>query len=144
MKILVTFQSRSGNTERAAEYIGGEFENRGHNVTVRPYDGLDFSEVSKADVVCVGTWVHGLFVIGQHPGDTERLEKMPKLWNKPTACFMTYAFNAGSALDGFAEFLENELGAHVICGQAMKAKHAQALAAGFVEDVLSRIKTKVA
>ena len=54
VNVLVTYRSRTGNTEAAAEYIGGEFASRGHDVLVRPYDGLDFAEVAAADLVCVG------------------------------------------------------------------------------------------
>ncbi len=140
MNVLLTFSSRSGNTERAAEYIGGEFASRGHDVLVRPWDGLDYHEVSAADLVCVGTWVHGLFVIGQHAADTDRLAKMPMLWDKPVAAFMTYAINPGKAIDDMANFLGQELGANVIAGQAMKSRDIADLAAGFVEDVLERIK----
>lgn len=140
MNVLLTYSSRSGNTERAAEYIGGEFAARGHDVLVRPWDGLDYAEVSAADLVCVGTWVHGLFVVGQHAADTDRLAKMPMLWHKPVAAFMTYALNPGKAIDDMANFLEEEMGARVIAGQAMKAKLAKDLAPGFVEDVLDRIK----
>ena len=139
MNVLLTYSSRSGNTERAAEYIGGEFASRGHDVLVRPWDGLDYAEVSAADLVCVGTWVHGLFVVGQHAADTDRLAKMPMLWHKPVAAFMTYAINAGKAIDDMSEFLEEEMGANVIAGQAMKAKHVKDLAPGFVDDVLDRI-----
>lgn len=135
----MTYSSRSGNTERAAEYIGGEFASRGHDTLVRPWDGLDFAEVSAADLVCVGTWVHGLFVFGQHAADTDRLAKMPMLWHKPVAAFMTYAINAGRAIDDFANFLEEDMGAKVIAGQAMRAPLASKLAAGFVDDVLGRI-----
>ena len=140
MNVLVTYSSRSGNTERAAEYIGGEFASRDHEVLVRPWDGLDFAEVSAADLVCVGTWVHGLFVIGQHAADTDRLAKMPMLWDKPVAAFMTYAINAGRAIDDMADFLETELGANVIAGQSMRARDTAKLASGFVDDVLARIK----
>jgi menaquinone-dependent protoporphyrinogen IX oxidase len=140
VNVLVTYSSRSGNTEQAAEYIGGEFASRGHEVLVRPWDGLDFAEVSAADLVCVGTWVHGLFVVGQHAADTDRLRKMPMLWNKPVAAFMTYALNAGRAIDDMAEFLEQDMGANVIAGQSMRAKDAAKLVPGFVDDVLGRVK----
>jgi len=140
VNVLVTYSSRSGNTERAAEYIGGAFADKGHTVLVRPWDGLDFAEVSAADLVCVGTWVHGLFVVGQHAADTDRLAKMPRLWDKPVAAFMTYAINPGKAIDDMANFLEEEMGARVIAGEAMKANKAAAIAPLFVDDVLSKVK----
>lgn len=139
MNVLVTFSSRSGNTERAAEYIGGAFASKGHDVLVRPWDGLSHAEVSAADLVCVGTWVHGLFVVGQHAADTDRLKQMPMLWDKPVAAFMTYAINAGRAIDDMAEFLEQELGANVIAGQSMRSRDIAKLTDGFVDDVLSRV-----
>lgn len=140
MKVLVTYRSRTGNTEAAAEYIGGEFANRGHDVLVRPYDGLDFAEVSAADLVCVGTWVDGLILFGHRPGETGKLREIPMLWNKPTAAFMTYAFHPGDCIDLFADWLESELGANVITGEAMKAKNIVDLTPGFVDDVLSRVE----
>lgn len=139
VKVLLTYRSRTGNTEAAAEYIGGEFASRGHDVLVRPYDGLDFAEVAAADLVCVGTWVDGLILFGHGPGETGKLRQIPMLWNKPTAAFMTYAFHAGNCIDIFAEWLETELGANVIAGEAMKAKNIEKLAPGFVDDVLSRV-----
>jgi len=142
VNVLLTYSSRSGFTEQAAEYIGGAFASRGHDVLVRPWDGLDFAEVSNADLVCVGTWVHGLFVVGQHAADTDRLAKMPMLWHKPVAAFMTYAFNPGNAIDDFAQFLEQEMGAIVVEGRAMQRKQVADLADEFVDDVLSRIKVK--
>lgn len=138
----MTYSSRSGNTERAAEYIGGEFASRDHDVVVRPWDGLSHADVAAADLVCVGTWVHGLFVIGQHAADTDRLRKMPMLWNKPVAAFMTYALNAGRAIDDMAEFLEEDMGANVIAGQSMRAGDVVKLVPGFVDDILERVKVK--
>ncbi len=139
VNILVTYRSRTGNTERAAEFIGGAFAELGHDTLVRPFDGLDFAEVSAADIVCVGTWVDGLILFGHRPGDTGKLREIPMLWNKPTAAFMTYAFHPGNCIDLFADWLESELGANVIAGEAMRARDVEALALGFAEDVVSRV-----
>lgn len=140
MNVLVTYRSRTGNTERAAEYIGGAFASKGHDVLVRPYDGLDFAEVSAADLVCVGTWVDGLILFGHRPGETAKLREIPMLWDKPTAAFMTYAFHPGDCIDLFATWLEEELGANVIAGEALKSRDIEQLADGFVADVLDRVK----
>lgn len=139
MKIVVLFMSRTGNTRRAAEEIGGEFADRGHEVVVRPLDGADPAEISEADLVCVGTWVDGVILFGHRPGDTGRLRKLPMLWNKPVAAFMTYALHAGNGIDEFAEFLERDLGANIVTGEAMKRNKVAELAPGFVEDVLLRV-----
>jgi hypothetical protein len=139
VKVLLTYRSRTGNTERAAEFIGGAFASRGHDVVVRPFDGLDFAEVAEADLVCVGTWVDGLILFGHKPGEVGKLRKIPMLWNKPTAAFMTYAIHPGNCIDIFANWLESELGANVIAGEAMKRTQVERLADGFVDDVLSRV-----
>lgn len=141
VKVLVTYRSRTGNTERAAEFIGGAFATKGHDTLVRPYDGLDFAEVAAADIVCVGTWVDGLILFGHRPGETGKLRQIPMLWNKPTAAFMTYAIHPGDCIDIFADWLESELGANVIAGQALKARDIESLAEGFVDDVLSHVTT---
>ncbi len=143
MNILVTYRSRTGNTERAAEHIGGAFTDLGHDAVVRPFDGLDFAEIAAADIVCVGTWVDGLILFGHRPGDPGKLREIPMLWNKPTAAFMTYAFHAGNCIDVFADWLESELGANVIAGQAMRARDVEVLAADFATDVVNRVRNPV-
>lgn len=144
MKVLVTYRSRTGNTERAAEHIGGAFAGAGHEVLVRPYDGLDFAEVADADLVCVGTWVDGLILFGHRPGETGKLREIPMLWNKPTAAFMTYAFHPGNCIDLFATWLEDELGARVVAGEAIRARDIEEIAPRFVNDLLERVEIKAA
>jgi len=52
---------------------------------------------------------------------------------------MTYAINAGRAIDDMAEFLEEDMGATVIAGQSMRSRDIADLADGFVDDVLERV-----
>src|SRR3546814_3346287 len=98
MQIAVGSASRTGNTRRAAELVGTAIQDRGHAVSVRSVDDLDFKTLADADLVVLGTWVAGHFVIGQKPGDAKRLAKVPKLTGKPVAIFLTYALDPGSAL----------------------------------------------
>ncbi|SVC76627.1 uncharacterized protein METZ01_LOCUS329481, partial [marine metagenome] len=55
MNIVVIHQSRTGNTRRAAELIGGAAEAAGDTVAVRPVTNIDFKELAEADLVFVGT-----------------------------------------------------------------------------------------
>ena len=48
MKVVVIHQSRTGNTRRAAEFIGGAAEVAGATVTVRPATNLDYKELAEA------------------------------------------------------------------------------------------------
>jgi len=140
MKVVVMFMSRTGNTCRAAELIGQEFVARGCDVVVRPVDGVDYAEVADADLVCVGTWVDGLILFGHRPGDTGKIRKVPMLWNKPVAAFMTYALHAGSVIDDFAVFLREEMGAFVVAGQAMKRSDLEAYIPAFVDDIAEELE----
>lgn len=136
MKALVMFQSRTGNTRKAAELLGGELRSRGLEVAVRPVDGLDYKEVAAADLVCVGTWVDGIILFGHRPGDTGKLRKVPMLWNKPVGAFMTYALHGGRVLDEFTKFLTNDLGAFVIGQVLMKRGSLDADISSYVDSLL--------
>lgn len=140
MKAVVMFMSRSGNTCRAAEAIGEELAARGCEVVVRPVDGVDFAEVADADLVCVGTWVDGLILFGHRPGDTDKIRKVPMLWNKPVAAFMTYALHSGTVINDFGRFLEDEMGAVVVAGQAMKRSNIEDYVVDFVDDIATELE----
>ena len=135
MQIAVVYASRSGNTRRAAELIAGAATERGHQVTVHPVDDLDYKTLATADLVVLGTWVAGHFVIGQKPGDARRLAKVPKLTGKQVALFMTYAINPGPALRKFEQQLTRE-GADVVGGYAWKRTALPAGVDDFVDGIL--------
>jgi menaquinone-dependent protoporphyrinogen IX oxidase len=139
MQIAVVYASRTGNTRRAAELIGAAIESRGHAVAVQPVDGLDFKVLADADLVVLGTWVAGHFIVGQKPGDARRLARVPKLTGKPVAIFLTYAINPGSALTKLEKALTRE-GANVIGGYAWKRTALPAGVEDFVDGILGAVK----
>lgn len=139
MQIAVVYASRTGNTRRAAELIGSAIESRGHTVSVQPVDALDFKALADADLVVLGTWVAGHFVIGQKPGDARRLARVPKLTGKPVAIFLTYAINPGRALSKLEKALRRE-GADVVGGYAWKRTALPAGVESFVDTVLGAVK----
>ena len=68
MKAAILFQSLSGNTRRAGELIAANLQQEGWGITtVAPMKQLEMSAIQSADMVIIGTWVHGLFVVGQAP-----------------------------------------------------------------------------
>ena len=139
MQIAVVYASRTGNTRRAAELIGTAVEDRGHAVSIQSVDDLDYKSLADADLVILGTWVSGHFVIGQKPGDARRLAKVPKLTGKPVAIFLTYALNPGSALGKLERALVRE-GADVVGGYAWKRSALPAGVEHFVDGVLSAVQ----
>lgn len=139
MQIAVVYASRTGNTRRAAELIGAAVEERGHTVRVQSVDDLDYKTLADADLVVLGTWVSGHFIIGQKPGDARRLAKVPKLTGKPVAIFLTYALNPGSALGKLEKVLVRE-GANVVGGYAWKRSALPAGVEHFVDAVLGAVE----
>ena len=139
MQIAVVYASRTGNTRRAAELIGTAVEDRGHTVSIQSVDDLDYKSLADADLVVLGTWVSGHFVIGQKPGDARRLAKVPKLTGKPVAIFLTYALNPGSALGKLEKALVRE-GANVVGGYAWRRSALPAGIEDFVDGVLGAVQ----
>jgi hypothetical protein len=140
VRAVVIYESLTGNTRRAAEYIGGALQRAGADVAVYPITGYDLKELADADVVFIGTWTDGLVLFGQRPGRAGRIWKLPVLDRKPVALFCTYAINPRSTLKKFAR-IATAKGADVIGEHAFKRN---ALAAGvddFVEGVLRRVGT---
>ena len=103
MKVAVLYESRTGNTQRAAEMIGAAVEELGHEVGVWPSSKANLDFLTDVDLVFVGTWCDGIIIGGHRPGDAGRLFKMPGIWGKPTAGFVTYALHCGKVVRGLAD-----------------------------------------
>lgn len=107
MNLVVTYESRTGNTAKAASIVAQRLRAAGASVTIFPVDEPDYGVLAQADAVIVGTWCGGLFFFGQHPGGAGKIAgELPDLWDKATFAFVTYAHNAGRAADKLGEVLE--------------------------------------
>ena len=138
MKIVVLHQSRTGNTKKAAELIGGAVQSSGVEVTVRPISNIDYKDLADADLIFVGTWVDGLILLGHRPGDSGKIKKVPKLWNKKVVAFMTHALNPGNAAEKMTSLLE-EHGATVIAARSLNRHKLELEAPTFASEVLSLV-----
>ena len=138
MKVVVLFESLTGNTKRAAELIGGALHEKGVEVHVRPITAFDYGEVAAADLVVVGTWVDGFIVAGQRPGRAGRLLKLPVLDRKKVAAYVTYAINPGKALKKTVGVLEGR-GADVIASAQLKRNHLEEQVGPFVAELLELV-----
>jgi len=137
MKVVVIYESRTGNTARAAELIGARFEAAGHEVGVYPTKGVDLHALSEADVAVVGTWTDGLIVAGHRPGGAGNIAKyLPTMWDKPTYAFVTYAVRPGNVLRGFNRLLASK-GADVRGALELHRNHLDTDAPDFVDGVLT-------
>ncbi len=140
MKAVVIFESRTGNTQRAAEMIGGELHQAGYEVSVRPVHGIKLTEIAEADLLAVGTWVDGLVLFGHRPGGTAKLMTLPSLHHKPVAAFATYKWYPGNCIDQIADLLAYK-GADVIHQRAFNKTQLDTLVPEFVNSVLAAVGT---
>ena len=136
MKVVVLHQSRTGNTKKAAELIGGAVQSSGASVSVRSVSNIDYKELADADLIFVGTWVDGLIMCGHRPGDSGKIKKVPKLWDKKVVAFMTHALNPGNAAEKMASLLE-EHGANVLASRSLNRHHLELEAPAFANEALS-------
>ena len=138
MNVVVIHQSRTGNTRRAAELIGGAVAATGATVAVRPVGNLDYAELALADLVFVGTWVDGLVLFGHRPGDARKISQIPPLWDKKVVAFMTHAVNPGNAADKLAALLSGN-GAEVVAARSLNRRRLEVEAPAFVAEVLAAV-----
>ena len=115
MKIAIVYDSSTGTTANAAQRMGKTLEAHGHQCRVQSISLADPADVSAADLICIGSWVKGLFIIRQHPteGTMRFIERLGDLAGKNVVVFCTYKLAIGSTLRQMAEALEEE-GATVV------------------------------
>ena len=137
MHVVVTYESKTGNTEKAANFVAKGLHEAGVTVSAFPIDAVDYGDLAQADAVIVGTWCGGLFFFGQHPGGAGKIaSELPDLWDKATFAFVSYAHNPGKAADKLGEVLEALGSVNLGVGTIHRDKLKEDSAA-FVKDVLA-------
>jgi flavodoxin len=138
MRAVVIYESLTGNTRRAAGFIAQGLEDAGVTTTVCPVTAVDFAALSDADVVVVGSWTDGVFVVGQRPGRAGRLRALPAMKGKRVVVYCTYALNAGKVLQKMTAILE-ERGAEVIGGMTIRRDDLRGGSVELVNRLLSAV-----
>lgn len=115
MKIEIVYDSKTGTTAAASDAMREAIEGFGHQCRVQSVTQANPDAISQADLICIGTWVKGLFVILQHPtdGTMHFIEQLNNLMGKRVIVFCTYKLAVGSALRQMEEALEGK-GATVV------------------------------
>ena len=115
MKVAIVFDSRTGITRSAATAMNKVLEEQGHQCTVRSVAEADPAEVSRADLICIGSWTQGLFIVLQHPtkASMQFISRLGDLSGKRAVVFCTYKLATGSLLPKMAAALEAR-GAQVV------------------------------
>jgi sulfite reductase alpha subunit-like flavoprotein len=138
VNVVVVYESLTGNTRRAAELMGEELERRGVDATVCAITEIDYQALARADLVVIGSWVDGIFVVGQRPGRAGRLESFPPIDGKRCFVYCTFALNPGKTLQKMTAIMEGR-GAEVLGGMAIKRNRIAEGARDFVARVLDAV-----
>jgi flavodoxin len=132
MKATILIESLTGNTWKAGEKIAAGLQQEGWQVTgFASLRSPDHAAIQQADVVIVGTWVHGLFVVGQAPWGIDRLRGLPSMAGKKVAGFCTFALNPGRSLDVITREL-SRTGGEVVGGLSLQRGRLDAHSEEFV------------
>ncbi len=141
MKAALLVESLTGNTWKAAELIGDKLQQDGWGITgLSKVNKPDLASIQRADIVIVGTWTHGLFVVGQTPFALGNIANLPTMRGKQAACFLTFALNAGKSIDKLSTAV-GQTGADVIGGLEIKRNYLDQHTDLFVERLLGVVET---
>ena len=112
-------ESLTGNTWTAAERVADLLQQERWTITgLSKVKQPDYQSIHDADLILVGTWVHGAFIFGQAPWAASSIANLPAMRGKKAAAFCTFALDPGKALDKLTNAL-GDTGAYVIGGLAM-------------------------
>ena len=141
MKATVLVESLTGNTWKAAELIADDLRQVGWTINgLAKLRQPDLAAIQDADMILIGTWVHGLFVVGQTPWALATISNLPPMRGKRAAVFCTFALNPGRSLDKLTGAV-GATGADVVGGLALSRskldEHSEVFASRLVSAVAS-------
>src|SRR5216683_3750733 len=138
MNAVIIYESLTGNTRKAAHYIARHLQQADVSAAVCPITEIDYQALAIADVVIVGTWTDGIFVVGQRPGRAQRLRRLPVIDHKRCLVYCTYALDPGKTLQKMTKILK-ERGANVLGGMAIRRTDLEGGSKEFVDRLLQAI-----
>lgn len=132
MNAVIIYESLTGTTEKAAYRIASELTALRIDATPMPIKQVDEAALAAADLVVIGTWTDGIFVVGQKPARAKRIAALPSLAGKRAVVYCTYALDPGHTLEKLVAVVEG-LGAEVIGGYAILRHNLNADVEEFVD-----------
>jgi flavodoxin len=95
---LIIYRSHTGVTRRYGEEIAAYLSGKGVDAKVTSVGDCDLEAPAAADLLLLGCWTSGLFVIGQHPDGAwlSFVRAMAPASKPRLALFTTYKLVAGS------------------------------------------------
>jgi hypothetical protein len=142
MKAAILYSSFTGTTRKAGELIAGNLQQEGWGITgVSPVGKPEMAAIQDADVVIIGTWVHGLFVVGQAPWGIAGIGALPAMRGKLAATYCTFALNPAKTLEKMDKAVTH-LGAEVIGGVALHRAKIEAHSEEFAARLIANIPVR--
>jgi hypothetical protein len=144
MKAVILIESLTGNTWKAGEKIGTLLQQEGWTITgLNRMRTPDYAAIQEADFVLVGTWTHGLFVVGQAPFGLSTIAKLPMMRGKKSAVFCTFALDPRKTLDKLTSAVQGR-GLDVLGGLALNRAKLDQHSEVFVERLLTNLPPAMA
>ena len=139
MKAAILVESLTGNTWSAAEKVADLLAQERWTITgLSKVKQPDYGSIQEADLILVGTWVHGAFVFGQAPWAMSNIANLPAMRGKRAVGFCTFALDPGKALDKLNQAL-GDTGAYVIGGMALSRSKLDQHSEIFAERLLDAV-----
>ena len=94
----IVYRSATGTTRRLAEEVGAHLQSRGVVTTVQSVGDADAASLATVDLVFLGCWTSGFFVVAQHPDEPWMafVRDLPTLGRARVGLFTTYKLATGS------------------------------------------------
>jgi flavodoxin len=95
---LVVYRSHTGVTRRYGEEIAAYLSGKGVDARVTSVGECDLAAPAKVDLLLLGCWTSGLFVVMQHPDGPwlSFVRQMPSSMGPRVGLFTTYKLATGS------------------------------------------------
>ena len=126
MEILIVFSSESGNTKRVVKLLQTTLEKMNYSVNVKNALTANEEHFNEANLVLIGTPVHGYIFFGQKPTSGIRnmlLSGLPKdLMQKPVIGFATYLFFPAGTLRRIKKSILSHNGKYMNSFSARRSK----------------------
>lgn len=97
-KAAIVYHSRTGTTRQFAEEIGDYLATLGVETRVESVQDCEASSMVDADLLLLGCWTSGWFIVRQHPEEpwVEFARRLPRVERARSALFTTYTLATGS------------------------------------------------
>ncbi|MFX0084907.1 MAG: flavodoxin family protein [Candidatus Hodarchaeota archaeon] len=114
MRVLIIYTSQSGNTKKVVDLVKDQLTSKDYTVTVKNALTAKQHNIDEAELLILGTPVHGYILFGQRPAKPmiQFLEsQLPDdLSGKPIIGFATYLFFPAGALNSIKMAIERRNG----------------------------------